>query len=192
MPPDETERDRLSTAAFVVGLVSAVTAVVYFVAIPLGLVGLVLGILAMRRGTERRLSVAGTVLSIVGLAVALGVVAVLVADEHEPPETSVVNGIESGTADDEHPPQHDSDPNVRCQSEIDALRAGGRVTNHSNDVADYQLVVVWESNGRRLAEATAIIDAVDPGTTRDWEVTAVGQGDTATTCRVFRIDRTTT
>ena len=192
MPQDEAGRDRLSTAAFVLGLVSAVTAVVYFVAIPLGVVGLVLGIAALRRGRERRLALAGTLLSIVGLTVGLGVVAFLVADDDDPPQTSVIDGIETGTADDEHPPQLDSSPDVRCQSEVGVLRAAGNVTNNTDHTAAYQLVIVWEADGRRLAESTAILDSVSPGSSDDWEVTAVGQGDTATTCRVLRIDRTST
>jgi hypothetical protein len=192
VPQDEAGRDRLSTAAFVLGLVSAVTAVVYFVAIPLGIAGLVLGIVALRRGRDRRLSVAGTVLSIVGLAVGLGVVAFLLADDDDPLQTSVIDGIETGTADDEHPPQLDAGRDVRCQSELEVLRAEGTVTNNTDDEAAYQLVVVWESEGRRLAESTAILDSVEPGNSHPWEVTAIGQGDTATTCRVLRIDRTST
>ena len=192
MPQDEAGRDRLSTAAFVLGLVSAVTAVVYFVAIPLGLVGLVLGIVALRRGRERRLALAGTLLSIVGLTVALGVVAFLLAEDDDSPETSVIDGIETGTADDEHPPQLDAGRDVRCQSELGVLRAAGNVTNHTDHGAAYQLVIVWETEGRRLAESTAILDSIEPGNSADWEVAAVGQGDTATSCRVLRIDRAST
>jgi len=181
----------LSTAAFVVGLVSAVTAVVYFVALPLGLAGLVLGLSALRRGADRTMAMAGTLLSVVGLVVALGVVGFLVAaDDDDEREMSVVDGIESGTADDEFPPQHDAHADVRCQSEIGAVRAAGTVTNHTRDTADYQLVIVWESDTRRLAESTALIDDVGPGASDQWEVTAAAQGDTSTTCRVLRIDRT--
>jgi hypothetical protein len=192
VPQGEAGRDRLSTAAFVLGLVSAVTAVVYFVAIPLGLVGLSLGVLALRRGRDRRLSLAGTLLSIVGLAVGLGVVAFLLADDDDAPQTSVIDGIETGTADEEHPPQLDAGRDVRCQSDIGVLRAAGSVTNNTDDTKAYQLVIVWESEGRRLAESTAILDAIEPGSSDRWEVTAVGDGDTTTTCRVLRIDRTST
>ncbi|HEX7095227.1 MAG TPA: hypothetical protein VF183_05055, partial [Acidimicrobiales bacterium] len=171
------------------GLVSAVTAVVYFVAVPLGVAGLVVGLFALRRRSDaRRLALAGTLLSIVGLVVGLGVLTFLLIDD-EDEVTSVVDGIESRTADPENPPQRDLHAEVRCQIEIDTLRAAGAVTNHTDEIADYHVLVVWERDGDRLAEAAAILERVAAAETREWEVTALGQGDSATSCRAIRVDR---
>jgi hypothetical protein len=190
---EHASRDRLSTAAFVLGLISALTGVVYFVAIPLGLAGLVLGVLALRRPRNvRRLALGGTLLSIVGLVVALGLVAFLVATRDDPPEvtSTVIDGIESSSRDTEHPPQRDLSPDVACQVEIGALRASGTVTNHTDEIVTYQVLTEWDNQGQRVAQTTAIVESVEPGGTRNWEVTAVGDGDSATTCRVARVDRT--
>jgi hypothetical protein len=191
---DPGRRDRLSTAAFGVGLVAAVTGVVYFVAVPLGLVGLVLGVFAIRRpGGVRRLALGGILLSTIGLLVGLGLVAFLVFDDDEGNGAiSVIDGIESSSNDAEHPPQRDIDGQVECEIEVSVLRAAGRLTNHTTTVASYQLIAAWERDGQPIAQSTAIVESVPPGGTRTWEVTATGHDAPAsTTCRVLRIDRST-
>jgi hypothetical protein len=185
-------RDRLSTAAFVVGLVAAVTGVVYFVAVPLGLLGLVLGIVALRRpGSVRRVALGGVILSLIGLVVGLGFLTYLLLDDDTSGEITVVDGIESGTGDATDPPQRDLGPEITCGSDGNALRASGEVTNDTDGPVDYQLIAMWARDGRTIAEATALIDGVPPHTTAPWEVTAVGDAtEGETTCRVVRIDRT--
>jgi hypothetical protein len=191
-PTESSPRDSLSTTAFVLGLISALTGVVYFVAIPVGVAGLTVGLVALRRRRSvRRLALGGTLLAIVGLVVGLGVVAFLVANDDGPDEVtaSVIDGIESSSHDTEHPPQHDLAPDVLCQVEIGALRAAGTVTNHTSIDVTYQVLTRWQNQGRDIAHATAIVESVPPGATRDWEVTAIGDGDIETSCSVVRIDR---
>jgi hypothetical protein len=192
-PPGPVPRDRLSSAAFVVGLIAAITGVVYFVSVPTGLVGLVLGIIAIRRPSNvRRMALGGIMLSLIGLLVGLGLVAFLLLEgDDDPGEHTVVDGIESGTGDDAHPPQRDLDGPLDCRVDADALRAVGAVTNHTEDAVDYRIIVMWEDDGRTVAESTAILDGLSPGGSKSWEIAAVGSDKPgAVTCRVLRIDRT--
>jgi hypothetical protein len=105
-------------------------------------------------------------------------------------ELSFVDGIATGTPDAANPPQRDIERPLPCRVEIDALRAGGRITNNSGAPADYRIIVVWEQDGTQLATNTALIDNVAPGLTSSFEVSAPGEGTLRTTCRVQRVDRT--
>ena len=67
-----------------------------------------------------------------------------------------VDGIATATPDAAHPPQNDVDKPLACRVEIDALRAGGTITNSSGSPADYVIIVVWEQDGVQLATNTAI------------------------------------
>jgi hypothetical protein len=189
---DPGSSDRLSKAAFGVGLAAAVTGVLYFVAVPLGLVGLALGILAIRHpGSVRRLALGGILLSTIGLLVGLGLVAYLLLEDDNGKGT-VIDGIESSSNDTEHPPQRDIDGDIDCQIDVRVVRASGQVTNHTSQVVSYQLITAWERDGRPIAESTAIVESVPPGGTRTWEVSAGAQNPPpSTTCRVLRIDRST-
>ena len=104
-------------------------------------------------------------------------------------ELSFVDGIATGTPDVANPPQKDIEKPLPCRVEIDALRAGGRITNRSGAPADYRIIVVWEQDGTQLATNTALIDNVAPGLTSSFEVSAPGDGTLRTTCRVQRVDR---
>jgi hypothetical protein len=191
--PGVTGRDRLSTAAFVVGLVAAVTGVVYFVAVPMGLVGLALGLLALRRpGSVRRIALGGVMLSLIGLVIGLGLLTFLLLDDDDSGgRTTVVDGIESGTGDAANPPQRDLGAGVTCLADSSALKATGEVTNDTDVAVDYHLIAMWLRDGRTIAEATAIVESVPPDATVPWEVSAVGDATSGiTTCRVVRIDRT--
>ena len=62
----------------------------YFVAVPAGIVGLALGLLALRRPQSvRRVAFGGIMLSLIGLVVGLGVVAFLVLDDDS--RTTTIN-----------------------------------------------------------------------------------------------------
>ena len=124
-----------------------------------------------------------------------GVALLLVAcsDSAEPAvttELSFVDGIATATPDAANPPQRDIERPLPCRVEIDALRAGGKITNKSGAPADYRIIVVWEEDGAQLATNTALIDNVAPGLTSSFEVSAPGEGTLRTTCRVQRVDRT--
>ena len=177
---DDPGHDRLSTAAFAVGLAAALTGVVYFVAIPLGIAGLVTGLVALRRATpgSRRVAVGGVLLSLVGLLVGTGLVVVLLAADED-----------GDTDPTDRPPQQDLDAQVHCQADIGVLRAAGHVTNRTGQTVTYYIETVWENDGQRIAEQTAVIEDVTAGEARRWEVSAEGDGGGATTCRVSEIDR---
>jgi hypothetical protein len=189
--PPPPARDRLSTTAFVLGLVSALTGVLYFVAVPVGLVGLVVSVVALRRRTVvRRVALGGLLLSLVGLVVGLGVIAFLVLDDDA--RTTTVDGIKSDTGDDEFPPQRDLEPDIACATDVDSLRASGVVRNRTDEVANYTLFAAWDRDGHQVAQAETKVDAVPPGATRQWEITVMLRGDASDTadCSIIRINRT--
>lgn len=129
-------------------------------------------------------------------SLALGVIGLVLAsaacsDSNTPPAAlTFVDGIATATPDTANPPQRDIERPLPCRVEIDALRAGGKITNRSGAPADYRIIVVWEQDGTQLATNTALIDNVAPGLTSSFEVSAPGDGTLRTTCRVQRVDRT--
>ena len=100
-----------------------------------------------------------------------------------------VDGIATSTPDATNPPQRDIEKPLPCRVEIDALRAGGKITNHSDAPADYRIIVVWEQDGTQLATNSSFVDNVAPGLTSSFEVSAPGEGTLRTTCRVKQVDR---
>jgi hypothetical protein len=134
-------------------------------------------------------ALASLALSVFGFALFL----VSCSDSNTPDastELSFVDGIATATPDAANPPQKDIQKPLPCRVEIDALRAGGNITNNSGAPADYRIIVVWEQDGAQLATNTALIDDVAPGLTSSFEVSAPGEGTLRTTCRVQRVDRT--
>jgi hypothetical protein len=104
-------------------------------------------------------------------------------------ELTFVDGIATSTPDAAHPPQKDIQKPLPCRVEIDALRAGGTITNSSGAPADYVIIVVWEEDGAQLGTNTALINDVPPGLTQTFEVSVAGSGTLRTTCRVKQVDR---
>ena len=128
---------------------------------------------------------------VVGLALSLALGACSDSDDPDTSsELSFVDGIATATPDAAHPPQKDIEKPLPCRVEIDALRAGGKITNPTAAPADYRIIVVWEQDGTELATNSALIDNVAPGLTSSFEVSAPGDGSLRTTCRVQRVDRT--
>jgi hypothetical protein len=106
-----------------------------------------------------------------------------------PAELTFVDGIATSTPDAEHPPQKDVEKPLPCRVEIDAMRAGGKITNSSGAPADYVIIVVWEEDGTQLGTNTALINDVPPGLTQSFEVSVAGEGTLRTTCRAKQVDR---
>jgi hypothetical protein len=180
----------LAIASIVLGAVAIVLAfVVWPIGIALGIFAIAavaVPFLLVRAGVSRGRLAAG------GLVLALTIVAAACGDDGNgatPAELTFVDGIATATPDEEHPPQKDVEKPLPCKVEIDALRAGGKITNSSGVPADYLIIVVWEQDGTQLATNTAIIDNVAPGLTSNFEVSAPGEGTLRTTCRVKQIDR---
>jgi len=134
-----------------------------------------------------------TALAPLAISLALLLVLVSCSSDDTPAasaELTFVDGIATSTPDAANPPQKDIEKPLPCRVEIDALRAGGKITNHSSARADYRIIVVWEQDGTQLATNTSLVDNVAPGLTSTFEVSAPGAGTLRTTCRVKQVDRT--
>ncbi|MEO8693009.1 MAG: hypothetical protein ABI658_05800 [Acidimicrobiales bacterium] len=176
----------------------ALAFVVWPVAIPLGIFAIAMvAVTFLSKPTDandRRLAVAGLLLGLV--AIALGA-AIAVSDSDGDDNSGVtasqptfVDGIATLTPDAANPPQKDIENPLPCRVEIDALRAGGKITNHSSTPANYLIIVVWEQDGQQLGTNTSVINNVAPGLTTTFEVSTPGEGTLRTTCRVKQVDRT--
>lgn len=185
-------------ASLVVGLIGlALTAVVWPIAIPLGIFALALvGVTRAVKATkvsDRWFATGGLLFGL--LAVVLGAAIAIHDSGGNGTSTSAketltfVDGIGTATPDAAHPPQKDIENPLPCRVEIGALRAGGKITNSTGAPADYTIIVVWEEDGTRLANNTSVIKNVAPGLTQSFEVSAPGDGSLRTTCRVERVDR---
>ena len=133
-----------------------------------------------------------TALAVFALGIALAFVVSCSSDDTSATsdELTFVDGIATSTPDATNPPQRDIEKPLPCRVEIDALRAGGKITNHSGAPADYRIIVVWEQDGTQLATNSSFVDNVAPGLTSSFEVSAPGEGTLRTTCRVKQVDRT--
>jgi hypothetical protein len=138
----------------------------------------------------RRRRLIGAGLAVVAAVIVVVAVARLGSDDgggSAPPQ--VIDGIESQSTDRAHPPQRDVDPGVDCRVEIGQLKAGGQITNRATATSTYSVVVAWENDGVRIADATTVIEALAPGASATWNLTGLGNGNIDTTCRVVRIER---
>lgn len=67
----------LAIASMVLGIVSVALFCAWYLAIPCAIVGLVLGIVAKRKGSPSKMAMAGIVLSIIALGIAILMITVL-------------------------------------------------------------------------------------------------------------------
>jgi hypothetical protein len=177
----------------VLGVTAAVGAVVWQVAIPLGLLAIGISWLAASaaRGRDARsigLAVAGLTTGAAGILLAvLSAFAASGADEPSGPQT--IDGIESSTPDQANPPQKDLEPGTRCTVEIAGLRADGAVVNRTAKAWRYSITVAWQNGDEDLATSTLLLDAVQPGGRSAFRATNARTGTTATTCTIVSIDR---
>ncbi len=185
---------RPATIGLVLGIASAVTSVFWVLAIPLGILAVVLSWRAAQqaRGRDLRtisLAVGGLVVGTIGVLLGLGS-AVLGDGSSGDPVPVVINGIQTATPDAEHQPPLDLDPGARCTVDLGGLRAEGSITNRTDTPWGYRLKVLWEDSGMTLAEGTALLGPVAPGRTTPFAVVSPIAGNASTTCRVSEIDRT--
>ena len=185
---------RPATIGLALGVASALTSVFWVLAIPLGVLAVVLSWRAAQqaRGRDLRtisLAVGGLVVGTIGVLLGLGG-AVLGDGGSDDPVPVVVNGIQTATPDAEHQPPLDLDPGARCTVDLDGLRAEGSITNRTDKPWGYRLKVLWEDSGVTLAEGTALLGPVAPGGTTPFTVVSPTAGNASTTCRVSEIDRT--
>ncbi len=103
-------------------------------------------------------------------------------------------GIETDSANLDHPPQRDLQGEVTCDLDARPLVATGRVTNHSSETSRYLITVSFTArDGTRLELAHAEVDQVAPGETARWEAVALGAADAdaavVSGCRVTHMNR---
>lgn len=78
--PQSPDRKGKSIAALILGIVSILTSLFWLLSVPVGLVGLVLGILARRsEPTGRKLALWGIITSIVGILLSIVIVVIALA-----------------------------------------------------------------------------------------------------------------
>lgn len=178
---------------FALGVAAALLAVWWKVAIPLAVVALAVCWHAFTRARGRDTRTVGFAaggLSLGVLAVALGLASFAAGDATPSEATpSVIDGIESSTPDEEHPPQRDLEPGTQCTVDLAGLRAEGTIVNRSERPWRYRLRIVWDDSGTQLAEGTSLLDELRPGASTPFTVVSPKTGTTATTCRVAQIDR---
>lgn len=196
MKPHITALIALALGIFAVALAF----VVWPVAIPLGIFAIAMVAVTFltkpNDANDRRLAAAALLLGLI--AIVLGA-AIAIGDSDDDGSSDVasseltfVDGIATSTPDAANPPQKDIENPLPCRVEIDALRAGGKITNHLGSAANYLIIVVWEQDGQQLGTNTSVINNVAPGLTTSFEVSAPGEGTLRTTCRVKQVDRTPT
>ena len=188
-PPAIARRPAL--IGLVLGVLSAVLAVLWIVAIPLGVIAIVVSWRAAQRARGRDgrtigFGVGGLVAGTAGVLLGLAT-AIFTGDT--PAEPVVINGIETSTPDAAHQPPLDLDPGAQCTVDLGGLRATGSITNHTERPWGYRVKVVWEDGGATLADATALLDPITPGASAPFTVVSAASGTAATTCRVTEIDR---
>ena len=190
--PEPVARNQ-AIVGFVLGIVAAMLAVVWQFAIPIGAVAMVICWRAAQRarGRDARtigFAVGGLTVGAAGILLALAALA-FGGDTRGSDASTVVDGIESSTPDDDHPPQKDLEPGTRCTVDLAGLRAEGTIANRTDDAWRYGVLIVWENAGVELASSSISLDAVPPGGRAGFTATSPKAGNAETTCRVASIDR---
>lgn len=180
-PPSIARRP--ATAGFVLGVAAAVLSVAWYLAIPLGIVAILVSWRAANRARGRDgrsigLGIGGLVTGSVGII--LGLLVALLAG----------CGDDGGSSSKGAPPAlADVDGALEWSTDLEGLRCSGRLTNHADTASGYVLRIEWVSEGTRLAEATTVLEPVASGASTTFEVTSAAKGTAATTCRVADIER---
>jgi hypothetical protein len=183
---------RASIIGLVLGVASALLAVVWTVGIVLGLAALAVCWQAAQRAKGRDNRTIGFAiggLTAGAFGVLLGIASAAFGGTTDTADPVIIDGIETSTPDAEHQPPHDLDPGTTCTVDLDGLRAEGTLTNHTDRTVRYRMRVVWDDSGAELAEATAVFDSVAPGASQPFTVVSPKTGTAATTCRIAAIDR---
>lgn len=175
---------RPAVAGFVLGILAAVSAVLWYLAIPLGIVAILVSWRAAQaaRGRDGRsigLGIGGLVSGAFGVLLGLAV-AFLGGCADDGGRSGTVSGPPA-IADVAGPLQWSTD--------LDGLQCSGTITNHADVPSGYLLKVEWVSENTKLAEATTVLQPVAPGASTTFTVTSSAKGTAATTCRVAEIER---
>lgn len=176
---------RSAIAGFVLGVLAAAFAVLWYVAIPLGILAGLLGWRAAHaaRGRDGRTIGFGIGALVTGACgVLLGLAVALLA--------GCADDGGSGTDDGTPPALADVGTRLEWSTDLDGLRCSGTITNHASRASGYLLKLEWVSESTKLADATTVIQPVQPGASTTFEVTSAAKGTAATTCRVAEIERT--
>lgn len=174
---------RPAVVGFVLGVLAAAAAVWWYVAIPLGIIAVALGWRAAQaaRGRDARsigLGIGALVTGVCG--VLLGLAVALLSG----------CGDDGGTSSGDPPALADVGTKLEWSTDLDGLRCSGTITNHASRATGYLLKLEWVSENTKLADATTVIQPVQPGASSTFEVTSAAKGTASTTCRVAEIERT--
>ena len=204
----------MATASLVVGIVGVVTGLIpllFFISLPCGVVALVLGLTAWSKGRTigakqgragAWLGAIAVVLGVVGLVIVAGAVEALddeldgdgeaatgTTDPGSGPAAGG-DGIETNSGNDENPPPADINDDVTCSTEqFVGPKASGTLTNHSSQLSGYMISVGFlDEAGTRVAEGTAFVNNVRAQQTATWEAVAFDDVPYET-CEVVSVER---
>ncbi len=160
--PTDPSRNRLATAAMILGIISLTLAWVPFVVVigaVCAVLAIVFGLIAVRRGGGRGFAVAGLVTGSAGAA--LCVVGVMLS-------VAVVRAVERFANPAEHEARLTS-----CVLDGSTVTVMGEIENRDDDVADFVVMVVLlrpgTDNAHRFVQAQ--VDDVAPGAVAAFELT---------------------
>lgn len=177
-PPPAIAR-RPAITGLVLGVISAVVAVLWVVAIPLGILAIVLGWRAAHAAKGRDGRTIGFAIG----ALVCGTFGILLGI------ASAAFGGDDPKSDTSPPALEDVGARLEWRTDLDGLQCSGTITNHASSASGYLLKVEWVSDGGKLADATTVVQPVAPGASTTFSVTSAAKGTAATTCRVAEIER---
>lgn len=162
----------------VIGVAFGLIPLLFFVSLPLGLLALIFGGIALAksgRAGRRGMSISGTLLGVA--AVGLAVVGAAFVDR----AFRELGDAVGPASDDEYDVTLD-----RCElGKYGVLEAEGKVTNTGNDTQSYAVKVEFlDASGTRVADGIDFVSRLGPGRAAVWTASGFNDATGAITCKV--------